>query len=122
MNTLKDEGSGFTFEPSDGVTAIEADMMKAHLELILEGNQRVYLSNPSISTLQRCRLASQIFNCSNFEVDFWTLASAVLEPASNVSLDTRFDLTSDCASYLRYQLERSGRNIFHYSETFLNPK
>ena len=28
--------SGFTFEPSDGLTSIEADMIKAHLELMDE--------------------------------------------------------------------------------------
>ena len=45
-------------------------------------------------------------NVSSFEVDFWTVASAFLEPSANVNLDTRYDLTADCASYLRYQLER----------------
>jgi hypothetical protein len=82
-------------------------LIRAHLGL-MEESHRAYLSNPSSSTLQRCRLASQICNSSNFEVDFWTVASVFLEPAASnlVSLDTRYDLTADCASYLRYQLER----------------
>ena len=57
--------AGFTFDPSDGLTSMEADMIKAHLEL-MEENHRTYLSNPSVSTLQRCRLASQICNGSRY--------------------------------------------------------
>lgn len=107
---------GFTFEPSDGLTPVEADLIRAHLGL-MEESHWAYLSNPSTSTLQRCRLASQICNSSNFEVDFWTVASVFLEPAASnlVSLDTRYDLTADCASYLRYQLER-----LHLHESKLN--
>merc|ERR1712029_1078431 len=50
-------------------------------------------------------MASKICG-SQFESDFWTLANSVLKQSSSITLDTRFDLASDNASYLRYQLER----------------
>lgn len=105
----------FNFEPSQGLTHLELGLIKSHIDLMDE-NHRAFLSNSTLSTLDRCRLASQLCSSSQFEVDFWMVASTVLNPtAINSNLDTRFDLTSDCASYLRYQLER-----LHLHESKIN--
>ena len=104
------EQLGFSFEPSEGLGPIETGFIKDQVQMIDEEFKQ-YLASKKTSTLDRCKLASQICGWSQFEVDFWTLAASVLKPSSSsssssITLDTRFDLASDCASYLRYQLER----------------
>ena len=98
---------GFSFEPSEGLGPIETGFIKDQVQMIDEDFKQ-YLASKKTSTLDRCKFASQICGWSQFEVDFWTLAGSVLKPSasSSITLDTRFDLASDCASYLRYQLER----------------
>ncbi len=96
----------FSFAPSDGLTHLEKSLIENILASKDIAAHKSFLSSPQVSTLERCRLASQLVCSSQFEMDFWTVAASVLSPASNISLDTRYDLTSDCASYLRYQLER----------------
>ena len=96
--------SSFTFEPCDGLSQMESNMIKSQVNMIGD-EYKSYLSNKKISTLERCQMASKICG-SQFESDFWTLANSVLKQSSSITLDTRFDLASDNASYLRYQLER----------------
>lgn len=95
----------FTFEPSEGLGNLEASLLKDVIKQI-DPEWLTFLSSKKSTSLDRCRLASQICGFSQFEVDFWTMAISVLNPSPNANMDTRFDLTSDCASYLRYQLER----------------
>ena len=96
----------YTFEPSDGLGHLETSLIKDQITMI-EDDFKHFLTSQKVSSLERCKLASQICGWSQFEVDFWTLANYVLKSSSaNIALDTRFDLASDCASYLRYQLER----------------
>ena len=83
---------------------MESNMIKSQVNMIGD-EYKSYLSNKKISTLERCQMASKICG-SQFESDFWTLANSVLKQSSSITLDTRFDLASDNASYLRYQLER----------------
>lgn len=95
----------FSLEPDGGLSTSESKLFTDFIKL-LDPEYMKYLSNTKLSALERCRVASKVCHASQFEMDFWTLASVVLDPSSQLSLDTRFDLTSDCASYLRYQLER----------------
>ena len=97
----------FSLEPERSSLNTSESKLFSKFITLLEPEHIKYLANSKLSTLNRCRTASKLCHASQFEMDFWTLATAVLDPvASQLSLDTRFDLTSDCASYLRYQLER----------------
>ena len=96
----------FILEPSKGLTSVETSKVKSFLEL-LDPKDGTFLCSPNVTMLDRCRLASQIGGSGQFETDFWSVASVVLSPhCLSSGLDTRYDLTSDCATYLRYQLER----------------
>ena len=95
----------FSLDPTKGLSKSESKQVTDFLK-ILEPECTAFLANPKLATLERCRLASRLCHAGQFEIDFWSMASAVLDPTSNSNLDTRYDLTSDNASYLRYQLER----------------
>lgn len=98
----------FSLIPSQGLSVLESNLVKSFIDL-MDPNHQAFLSSDNLSSLERCRFASQLCNASQFEIDFWTIATAMLYPtaaSTSSTLDTRYDLTSDCASYLRYQLER----------------
>merc|ERR1719210_1972017 len=72
----------FELKPVQGLTTSEEDALQEFVKL-MDPEHLKFILQPACTTLYRCRLVSQLCQSSQFEIDFWTMACAVLDPASH---------------------------------------